>query len=334
MRKLTSTLIALTAGAVTAQAQDLSLKYSIAVPQNNIVSEGNQYLADKAKELSGGKINIQIFWSGSLGKQDEMLPMLKGGVVDLATLVTSQVPETPLMAFMNTIFPVFQNAEQLLGISHHLYENSKGMQAELELIEARPLMLQHLPSYHLLCKEPLKTVADFKGVRIRSYGAYLPLMWQSVGAIPVNVVNNEMYDGLSRGVIDCTFLPASIIESLKLYEVAKNFIDVPFGKIEFAPTLVSNVQWNSWTEAQRAVLLEAAKQAEAFSLKNTEEKSEQALKSLLDKGVTLVKFEETDKLMSRLPDLMQAWLDRQTSEGRGEAAKEIVDYVRGELGKS
>ena len=318
---------ALTA-ATMASAEVLRLRYASVVPETNLAADGSRYFAEKVKELSNGSMEIEIFWAGTMGKQEELTPMLMTGALDFVTISTSQVPETPLAGFMNTIFPVFQDPEQLLEISQHLYDSSTGVQAELKRIGGHPVLLQHLPSYQLLCKEPVRTMDDFKGLRIRGYGPYVPLMWQAVGAVPVNIFTTELYDGLSRGVIGCAFLPASISEGFKLQEVAKYLIDVNFGLIEFAPTMVSEVSWQKLTPEQRQIIETAGAEAQAYSLTHIEERSEEAIESLLLHGVELVEFTEKDELFATLPDLIQAWEDRQTAEGRADAAKEITSYVR------
>jgi TRAP-type C4-dicarboxylate transport system substrate-binding protein len=323
------------AGAAPSAAQDypeLRLRYATHVPEDNIVSESDKFFARKVEELSGGDIKVDVYWNRAIGKQQEMLPMISAGAVDFTTLETAQYGETPLMGFMNTIYPVHRDAAKLVEMSNWLYQNSAGIRGELERIGARPLFVRHLPSYHLLCSKPFRTINDFKGAKLRAFGAYVPLMWQSLGATAVNVVTTEMYDGLDKGVFDCTFLPAPFLHNLKLYEVAKYLIDIEFGMIEFAPTLVPTVNWDSWPENVQELLTAVAEETEQFALQHTQAKSGASVQALLDEGVELVEFPEAEKLLANLPDLMAAWEERQASEGRGEAAKEIVSYARQALG--
>jgi TRAP-type C4-dicarboxylate transport system substrate-binding protein len=267
-----------------------------------------------------------------LGKQQEMLPLISAGAVDFTTLETAQYGETPLMGFMNTIYPIHRNAAKLVEMSNWLYANSSGIRDELDRIGARVLFVRHLPSYYLLCSKPFRTIEDFKGARLRAFGAYVPVMWQSLGANAVNVVTTEMYDGLDKGTFDCAFLPVAFLHNLKLHEVARYLIDIPFGMIEFAPTLVPEVVWESWPANVQDLIGRAADETEAFALENTEAKSGDAVEALLAEGVELVPFPEAEELLAGLPDLMSAWEERQAAEGRAEAALQIVHYARQALG--
>lgn len=320
------------ASAVAEDLPELRLKYATHVPEDNIVSESEKFFAERVKELSGGKIIVDVYWNRTLGKQQEMLPLISAGAVDFTTLETAQYGETPLMGFMNTIYPVHRDAAKLVEMSNWLYDNSSGIKAELDRIGARVLFVRHLPSYYLLCSKPFRTIEDFKGARLRAFGAYVPVMWQSLGANAVNVVTTEMYDGLDKGIFDCTFLPAPFLHNLKLYEVAKYLIDIPFGMIEFAPTLVPTAVWDTWPENVQSLITEAGRETEVFALKNTEAKSGAAIQALLDEGVELVPFPQAEELLAGLPDLMAHWEERQRAEGRGEEAHQIVSYAREALG--
>jgi TRAP-type transport system periplasmic protein len=318
--------------AVAQEFPSLKLRYNIHVPENNVVSESDKFFAEEVRKRTNGRVNIELYWNRAIARQQEVLPLLSAGAIDLSTLETAQYGETPLMGFMNTIFPIHQDARKLIGMSKWLYENSTGIKGELQRIGAQPLYVRHLPNYYLLCRKPFRTIEEFKGAKLRSFGAYVPVMWRALGANAVNVVTTEMYDGLSKGTFDCTFLPSPFLHSLKLYEVGKYLIDVPLGMIEFAPTLMSSTVWNKLPENVRKVLTEAAAETEQFALKKTEAEGDEAIKLLVAAGVERVAFPQKDELIKMLPDLMGAWLDRQKAEGRGPAAEQIVTYARQQLG--
>jgi TRAP-type transport system periplasmic protein len=320
--------------AVTVAAQEipaLRLKYASHVPANNVVSEVDRYFAERVKERSGGKITIDFYWNRALGKQQEMLPLIAAGATDFSTLETAQYSETPLMGFMNALPLVHFDANRLVRLSRNLYETSAPIQAELGRVGAKVLWVRHLPNYQLLCRKPFETIASLKGAKLRSYRAFVPVMWQSLGANAVNVVASELYDGLSKGTFDCAYLPPAFLADFKLYEPAKYLIDVPFGMIEFAPTLVSNVTWNKLPEPAKKVFLEASREAEAFSVKHIEANAGVATTLMVKNGVQIVKFKETDQLRKMVPNMLDVWLAKQTEAGRGVSAKAIVETARAEL---
>src|SRR5699024_10950283 len=65
-------------------------------------------------------------------------------------------------------------------------------------------MVQQMPNNPMICMgEPVQSVADFSGKRIRVPGAGWATEVEALGATPVNVVQAEVYEALERGVIDC-----------------------------------------------------------------------------------------------------------------------------------
>lgn len=334
MRKILSAAIAFVsmcapaAFAADGDIPTLRLKYSVHTPSNNVIAEGDAYFAKLIKEKSGGKITVDVYWNRSLGGLHEMLPLISAGAVDITTLETSMYGETPLLGLMNSLPLTFFDAETVLKIAHALYENSAPTKAELKRIGARVVMVRHLPNYQLLCTKPYRTMADLKGARLRSYGGYVPVMWNAIGANGVNVTTNELYDGLSKGTFDCAYLPPPIHAALKLYEPARYLIDIPFGMIEYAPTMIPTVVWDAWPESVKKIVAEAGKEAEAFARKHTEENAGESIAFMQRNGVQVVHFEQLAELKKAVPDMIEIWQKKQSQAGRGAQADEIAKIVR------
>lgn len=329
-------VVALTsfASAASSQGADypaMRLKYASHVPANNAVSEVDKFFANRVRERSGGKIVIDFYWNRALGKQQEMLPLISAGVLDFTTLETAQYGETPLLGFMNALPLTHYDAPKLIELSRALYESSPPIQVELKRVGARALWVRHLPNYQLLCRKPFETLADLKGAKLRSYGAYVPVMWQAIGANAVNVVASELYDGLSKGTFDCAYLPPPFLVDYKLYEPAKYLIDVPFGMIEFAPTLVPTAVWDKWPESVRRLMTEVSRETEEFGIRHIEASADQLTDFMVKNGVQVVRFKDTDQLRRQVPNMLDVWMAKQKDAGRGAAAEQIVALARSRI---
>ncbi|MCR4265034.1 TRAP transporter substrate-binding protein [Nitratireductor sp. ZSWI3] len=323
--------LGLMAGTASAEIEEMTLRYAVHVPENNVVSDSDKFFAEKVEELSGGKIKVDIYWNRALGRQAEMLPLISAGAVDFTTLETGQYGETPVVGFGNSLPMTFFDAREMVTISRGLYEEVAPIQEEMERIGATMIWVRHLPNYRLICREPYKTMADLRGKKLRSYGAYVPIMWQSIGANPVNVVATEIYDGLAKGVIDCAYLPIPFLSSYKLYEPAPYLLDLKLGMIEYAPTLVPTVVWNNWSEEVQEIVREAGRQAEEFAISQTEENTDAMEADMIAAGATLVTFEEKDAFKAAVPDMIEEWAKRQREQGRPAAADAVSNYVRSRM---
>ena len=68
---------------------------------------------------------------------------------------------------------------------------------------------------------PLQTPEDFKGLKIRSYGALAAGALRTLGANPVVMSPSEMYLALQRGTIDGLISGVTSLHQRKLWEVGK-----------------------------------------------------------------------------------------------------------------
>ena len=53
------------------------------------------------------------------------------------------------------------------------------------------------------CKAPIKGLADFSGLKVRTYTPSMSALIEAVGGIPVALSFKEVYPGLQRGIADC-----------------------------------------------------------------------------------------------------------------------------------
>ena len=69
---------------------------------------------------------------------------------------------------------------------------------------------------------PIRTVDDLNGLKMRSPDTPIYIeCWQALGATPVAVNFNKIYESLKTGQADAQDNPLNVVELLKLYEVQK-----------------------------------------------------------------------------------------------------------------
>lgn len=335
-RLLAAVLVAFGVGAARVPANaaeeypSMTLKFAHFVPANFPGSQVDQWFADELTKRSGGKIKVQIFWAESMGKATELIDLVKTGAVDMSATAQGYFPsQLPLVGMTNSVMMLFDNNENAVRVTAELVANSKAMQEELKRNNVYPVFFHSLNAYRPFCTKKIEKIEDFRGLKMRSWGEYVPILWQSLGATGVNVLTQEIYESLQRGTVDCAFWAHDLVASNKLYEVAKYQWSGHFGAI---PTWPVWVNWKTyhevWPESVRRLMNQIGKEAMERDIVATRDAEEAAAKMMREKhGVQLVQFKDMEKVKQQVPDLLQVWVKKMEERGLGNAAKEIAAFV-------
>lgn len=306
---------------------DMDLRLAHAFPEAYVQSGVDKWWAQEIEQRSGGKIKIQILWAGSGGAPLEILELVGSGAVDLGAVPAAYFSnELPLIGAPNALPTIFRTNAGAVAIAEGLVENVPAVEAELKRNNVWPLFFHTLNTYAPLCTKPVATMADFQGLKIRSFGAYQPALWSSLGAIGVDVLPAEIYEGLQRGRIDCGFFSNDLYLATKLYEVAKYLTTADFGPVSTWPIWVNYEEWQSWPADVRALFEEVSAEASLKSLEALAAASDSALQKMQAAGVQVVEFTEMDKLRQTQPDMLALWREEMAGKGRGAEADAVIAY--------
>lgn len=180
----------------------------------------NEFAANVGKATNGA-LQIQVFSTGELGSETNILTGLQTGIIDLCAHTTG---------FMQTVFPqvgaldlpyLFPNA----GVAEKVLDGEVG---------TRLFALMPPKGIVGLCwghwgwrpvstnDKPVPQPTDMKGLRIRVQpGQIYAAIYHQLGAIPEAIDLTEVYVALSQHAIDAVELPLISIVANKLYEVLK-----------------------------------------------------------------------------------------------------------------
>ena len=320
--------VVLASPAVAQDYPEMTLRYSSNIPEVVNTSKIDLFFSSEIEKRSGGKIKIQHFWANTMGGEAEIVDLTGSGAVDLALIVTgNQVSRLPFAAVTNSLPRTFADGPKLVTLTRDLFENNAAIQAEFAAANLHPILYRYLPDYRVYCSSPMRTVADFQNKKIRSYGAYVPVMFEALGAVPVNIPPTDMIQAMSTGALDCTYMFNSSALQFKVDQVAKYATDISFGVINAHTLFVSADKWNSWSEPVRTLFNEVARDAEAYGNTLIAEDESKALDAIVAAGMEVVPFEEQDALTAAIPNMLEVWVGKMGESGKGAEAQEIADYI-------
>jgi TRAP-type C4-dicarboxylate transport system substrate-binding protein len=203
----------------------------------------------------------------------------------------------------------------------------------MEKNNLHPFLFRALNEYRLISRRPIRTVADFKGLRVRTFGAINPKMFKALGAVPVSMPHTDAYEGLKRGTLDSVYLTWTGFFVFKLFEVAQYISDVNFGANGGYLNYINLDLWNSWPRKLKALFNQITLEGERLSNKLIGEFDKKALKLMIAAGAELVHFEEQRRLDKTLPNPVRLVEERVARVGRQyeKPAREYADFLRTEI---
>jgi TRAP-type C4-dicarboxylate transport system substrate-binding protein len=209
------------------------LKLATFVPPTHI--QMHKVIIPWSQELpnaTGNMLTVRIFPSMQLGgKPPELYRQMVQGISDICfTLPGYTSNDFPMMAL--TELPGM--AESGADGTRKLWANFDRFLAR-EYKDARVLMLWNSDTASIMSKsKPVRTLEDMRGLKIRTPSAAQSAQLETLGAIPIDMPANQIYNSLDRGVVDAAMIPMSAAVDFKLIEVARYFtINAPLGRSPF-----------------------------------------------------------------------------------------------------
>lgn len=324
------TLIASLGMAATAKAE--SLKWGDHLPQCcSMYAAASEWLAAEAKTRSGGDIDIRINWGGVLATVGEIPDAIENGVIDMGNLVTPYFPD---QFAVNNAIPFFwpqpKSQRELGELMLKWHAEIPTFGEELARYNQKLITVRPLPAYGLICTTPIRTLADFKGKRVRSYGVALPALLEALGAVSVSMPDTEAYEAMSSSILDCSAADIPLVDAFQLQKVAKYFIEVPLGA-SWGHIITMNLdRYNALSDKNKAIFEDLKgdhlnKMLELFEAKEAELKARWAA----DGSVEIVHFpaDEFLKVTLEYPlvqSVRNSWKGRAMAAGLSEADADRV----------
>ena len=223
MNSFVRRLVALSAAALlgtAAQAQDVTLKmHHIWNTQAMASVQVITPWCDKVAKESAGKLKCQIFPAMSLGGTPaQLVDQVKDGVADLViTLPGYTAGRFPAMEVFE--LPFMTNSAEAGAKAAWDYLQKYALK---EFPGTKILAIWvHDEGYIHTRERQIKTLADFKGLKMRAPTRQTNKLLASLGAAPVGMPLPAVVDAVSKGTVDGFLLPWEVMPSLKLHEMVK-----------------------------------------------------------------------------------------------------------------
>lgn len=271
------------AAATEAAAGAVELKVAYADAEDSVFAKGANAFAEKLNELSGGTMTCQIFANGTLGSLSEVASMIQQGTCDVSPIATSSLVDfCPDLGVLDLpfLFTDYADAKDTINGEVGTY-----------LSEQLAAQGMHIGSWMALgfrettSSKPISSVADFKGLKIRTQSNEVhQAIFNALGAAATVISFSELYTAMEQGTVDAQENPYVNIYSNAYYEVQPYLVETNH-VFQYAGFLVSQSKYDSFTDEQKAWIDEASQYAAEVEWEATEADNETAKQACIDAGM-------------------------------------------------
>ncbi|WP_148274610.1 TRAP transporter substrate-binding protein [Advenella kashmirensis] len=334
MKTLKKTVVGLTAvallgmGSAAVWAKDIKpriIRFGYGLADDSPTGKASAHFAEVVSKLSDGKMKVKTFGNGALGPDEQLINSLISGSGEITFVSTAPI------ASLIPEFGVFDLP--------FLFDNEKVADAVLDGPEGQKL-LDKLPAKGLIglnywengfrnitnSRREISKLEDISGVKLRVMQNQVALsVFKGLGANAIPMPFTELFTALETKTVDGQENPLSTIQTSKFYEVQpyltlSNHVYTPF------VFLASKKWFDQLSQDEKDVIVQAAKDSQAFQRKASRQGNEDALKYLKEHDVKVAEFstEEKEKIREKVAPIVEslkAKIGTETVEGVLEAAK-------------
>ena len=241
-------------------AEEITLKLVSGFPLDGAAGKkiiAGKLFIDKFNEMAAGKAKIVVVGGPEIVSPFDQLKALQDGQFDMMVSTSLYFKALRGIQFYHYI-PVEQQLEKI-KTGYKLVQKISREDAKVVFVQ---LSSPGLGFYVWTSKKPIKSVADAKGVKIRTFGDTTKPLEQHLGITPTSIPSNEVYSALQTGVLEGALRDTLSLDVLKEADFLKYRTDIGVADIE-SETFISARAWDKLPEGVRKIMDEAARWAEA-----------------------------------------------------------------------
>lgn len=214
---------------------------------------------------SGGKVKVELYPASQLGSMSQTVDGVVLGTVEVAFVSSG------FLVGIEPRYQVFDAAGLFDNVAHgqQIFGDEAVKRRVASFGESKGVMplTNYVHSlYAVASKKPIRSLADFKGLRVRTFATPMQIQpMKNVGALPIPMTLGEVLPALQNGTIDASLSGNTIFTAFKYYDTAKTAIYIPSWTViasaiinrAWVKSLPAELQTALWEEARKADLVAA-----------------------------------------------------------------------------
>lgn len=321
--KTVAVVVMFTAGPATAANWDMSFAW----PEGNFHVQNGMRFAEEVAEVTDGRVTITVHPGGALGlKGPEAMAAVRDGIVPIAEYSFEQqngeVPFASLGAMPGLAMGYDETATLLEIMRPHMDEIFADYNQKL-------LYAVPWPGQAVYAKQPIESLEDLEGYKLRGANARAVEFFEVLGAAPVLLPWAEVVPSLASGVIDGVSTSSSSGVDGKFWEFMSHMIRFDWAN-PLSVVTVNLDAWNALSPEDQAAIEALAVELEPQFWGVSQSEDERNLATLAENGMTV--SSPSPAMRAEIGATAETiWSD--FLETAGPAAADVVSEFRSQTGK-
>lgn len=288
------------------------LKLAHTLDQEHAVHKAMVYMNERLIDISGGEMRIDIYPSGQLGSERELMELLQIG-----SLAMTKVSTSPMEGFVPEM-KVF-NLPYVFRDKDHFWKVLEGDIGKNLLLAGESVRLRGMAYFDAgsrsfyTTEKPVNEPQDLNGLKIRVQNSQTAIrMVNTLGGSATPISWGELYTALQQGVVDGAENNPPSFYTSKHFEVSKFYT---LDEHTYVPDimLISTYVWNKLSPEQQGWLQQAMDEAVVFQRQLWEESTQEALVAVEKAGVEIIRPDKKP-FMDGVSELHQSFAGTPTGE--------------------
>ena len=316
--------------ATVAGAQDYSFRFQSSDPAGNPNFIFQQGWTETLKEMSGGKVVVELLPVGTIVDYKETQEAVGAGLIDGHITDTSYFAgKDPAFGLIANPVGAWSDPSQMIDF----VENGGGKELMNELLNPYGLHFIGVSTPGLeafVSKVPLEGVDDLQGVKVRSPEGPIANVFAAAGASPVNLPASEVYTSLDKGVIDAAdYSVFSVNQEVGLNDIAPHPVYPGFHSLPLVEVSMNKAKWDALPADVQQMFEESVKQFQQTQVQGLQERDKAAVEAAEAAGQITV-HNWSDEERTKFRSLAQVeW--QKLAQG-SEMAQKVYDALIAYLG--
>ena len=318
----------------TSTQEVITLKFSSPFIEQEPPGVWANHFMDLVEQNSNGRVHFERYFAESLAKHTEHIQLVSSGSVDVVNFTPTYLGQEIVLGQLCD-YPFFSSNEKAFAATTKLYmeipETKAIFDAEQQKLNIKMLYWTCNGEMNLLSSAKVTTITELKDTKINMWSPSDVKIWGEFGMTAIPIYIADMYESLSRGVIDSVYFPPTGSLALSLFEQAKSNLTLGQGDVSTPFTFNLN-KWNSLPKDIQDIIMAASLETSQFSLGGTTAGTEQAFQVFRDAGVYVGPAPQ-DEQLKLFEGLMkynteETWVNSCNAAGVGAEAQVLLKYWR------